>query len=130
MTQVKITSKGSSNYKVGQTVDYNEFATTAQRLLKQKKTPPMSQVLYSSEPIKVTFSNRYNLVENNETKSYYDVYIRDEMMGGAYLTPGQDFEVRIFLAVEAMPFAKQVLEATEKRFHTRNISITNIPPLS
>lgn len=123
MPQVKIVTPGSSSFKVGQIVDYTEFAETSRKLAQQRKTAPASEVVYSSTPVKVTFSNKRTLVEDGETRNYCDVYIDGERAGDAYLTPGSDFDVRLFLVNEAMPLAQQVIKAAERQFETKDISV-------
>lgn len=123
MPQVKIVTPGSSSFKVGQIVDFTRFAETALKLHKQRQTAPTSEVVYNSTPIKVTFSNKHTLVEDGETRNYCDVYIDGERAGDAYLTPGSDFNVRLFLVNEAMPLAQQVITAAERRFETKDISV-------
>jgi len=123
MPQVKIINPGGSKFRVGQIVNYTEFVETAQRLHKQKKTAPTSVVAYSTTPVKVTFGVKHSVVEDDETRNYCDIYIDGERAGDAYLTPRTNFDVRLFLVNEAMPFAQQVVAAAGRQFDTKNISV-------
>jgi hypothetical protein len=71
----------------------------------------------------VTFGAK-TITKEDAPKTFHQIYINSEEAGEAYLTPGQDFDVRIFLARGAQPEADQVLKAATRKFETANVSIT------
>jgi hypothetical protein len=126
MTQVRIIDPGASKFRTGQVVDYQKFAEETLKLHKEGKTAPTSEVVHSNKPVRVTFGAKKTTTESESDvlpKTLHRVYIDGEEAGDAYLTPGREFDVIIFLARGAMPYAQKVLTAAERYFSTRNIQI-------
>lgn len=121
MTLVRITNPGSSEFHTGQVVDYQEFADAFLKLHESGERAPTSEVVYSNKPVRVTFSAKTTTLED-EPRTFHHVYIDSEEAEDAYPTPGQEFDVRIFLARGAMPHAQKVLIAAEHYFSTKNIN--------
>ena len=123
MTDIRITDPGSSTFKVGQIVSYDSFQERSRLLSKTGRRAPKGEVLYNPELVAVTFGAKTTSKEP-EPRTFHQIFINHEEAGEAFLTPGQDFDVRIFLARGAQPEAQQVLKAATSKFETANVSIT------
>jgi len=117
----RIINPGDSDFKPGQTVDYETLVKVSKELLKSNKTPPTSVVAFISRPATVTFSQVRQVKMIGELIPTCEVYLNGVEIGDAYPTAER---VDILIKHDAWPYALDVLKAAKRAFQVGNVDIS------